>query len=132
MNLRPKLLLGAIAVVAGIVLTLRTDSSKRAKEAFLGHLVHQRYAAAAAMLVAPSAVEPLPDGGLKVIAHDGTSKVVAAAQLPFVAGGEPAVAADQFHATALGPSTNGVLDTPAVVLRLSVDGDRIRIVSVGS
>ena len=133
MNLRPKLLLGSIVIVAGVIVTLRQlESPKRAREAFLGHLYHQRYAEAAAMLVAPSTVERLPDGGLKVITQDGTSKVVPAAKLPFKAGGEHSLAADQFSATALGPSTNGVLDTPAVVLRLCLDGDRVRIVSVDS
>jgi hypothetical protein len=133
MNLRSKLLLGTIVIVAGVIVTLRQlESPKRAREAFLGHLYHQRYAEAAAMLVAPSTVEQLPDGGLKVIAEDGRSKVVPAAQLPFKAGGAHSLAADQFSATALGPSTNGVLDTPAVVLRLCLDGDRVRIVSVDS
>jgi hypothetical protein len=133
MNLRPRILLVTIAIVAGVVVTIRQlDGPKRAKSAFLGHLYHKRYAEAAAMLVAPSAVEPLPGGGLKVVAEDGASKVVLAAQLPFQAGGAHSVAADQFSATALGPSTNGVLDTPAVVLRLCLDGDRVRIVSVDS
>lgn len=133
MNVRPTLLLGAIAIAAVVVVTLRQlESPKRAKETFLGHLYHQRYAEAAAMLVAPSAVEQLPDGGLKVIPQDGPPRVVPAAKLPFMAGGEHLLETDQFSATALGPSTNGVLDTPAVVLRLCLDGDRIRILSVGS
>ena len=133
MNLRLKLLLGATAIVAGIVLTLRQlDTPKRARETFLGHMYHQRYAEAAAMLVAPSMAVQLPDGGLQVIAQDGTSKLVPAANLPFMAGGEQSLQADQFSATALGPSTRGVLDTPAVVLRLCLDGDRVRIVSVGT
>jgi hypothetical protein len=84
------------------------------------------------MLIAPSTVEQLPDGGLKVTAQGGASKVVPAARLPFKAGGEHSLAADQFSATALGPGTNGLLDTPAVVLRLCLDGDRVRIVSVDS
>lgn len=133
MSPRHKLLLGTIVIVAGVIVTIRQlESPKRTKEAFLGHLYHQRYAEAAAMLVAPSAVEQLPDGGLKVTDQGGASKVVPAAKLPFKAGGEHSLAADHFSATALGPSTNGVLETPAVVLRLCVDGDRVRIVSADS
>jgi len=133
MNLRPKILLRTIAIVAGVIFTIQQlESRKRARESFLGHLYHQRYSEAAAMLVEPCTVEQLPDGGLKVIAQDGTSKVVPAAKLPFKAGGGHSLAADQFSATALGPSTNGVLDTPAVVLRLCLDSDRVRIVSVDS
>ena len=134
MNLRPKLLLGTIVIVAGVIVTLRQlQGQKQAKELFLAHIQHQRYAEAAAMLEAPSAVEQLPDGGLKVTDQGGASKVVPAVKLPFEASsGEHSLAADQFSATALGPSTNGWLDTPAVVLRLCLDGDCVRIVSVDS
>ncbi len=55
-----------------------------------------------------------------------------AAKLPFKAGGEHSLAADPFRTTALGPSTNGLLETAAVVLRLCLDGDRARIVSADS
>jgi hypothetical protein len=133
MKVRPKLLLGAIVIAAGVAVTLQQlGSPERARAAFLGHLHHQRYGEAAAMLAAPSAVEQLPDGGLKVIAQDGTPRVVPAAKLPFRVGGAHSPEADQFSATALGPSTNGVLDTPAVVMRLRLDGDRVCIVSVDS
>jgi hypothetical protein len=133
MNRRTRLLLGAAVIVAVALFALeRLERPKRVRSAFLGHLYHQRYAEAAAMLVAPSSVEHQPTGGLKVIAEDGTSKVVPASQLPFKAGGARSLADDQFGATALGPSTAGVLDSPAVSLRLSPDGDRVRIVSVDS
>ncbi len=74
MNPRHKLLLGRIVIVAGVLVAIRQlESPRRTKEAFLGHLYQQRYAEAAAMLVAPSAVEQLPDGGLKVTDQGGAS-----------------------------------------------------------
>jgi hypothetical protein len=53
--------------------------------------------------------------------------------LPFAVGGHEAPEyADDFRMTALGPSTNGVLHSPAVTLHLAICGGAVRIVGVDS
>ena len=85
------------------------------------------------MLRAPSALFVVPDGGLTLVDAGGQSTSVPATQLPFVVGGQavPQVACD-FVMTALGPDTDGVLDTPAVTIYLSVDGGGVLIEHVDS
>ncbi len=84
------------------------------------------------MLRAPSSLEVAPDGGLILVDHAGESTAVPATKLPFIVGGHDGVPDHDFSMTALGSSTNGVLDTPAVTLYLSVDGGKVRIKGVDS
>lgn len=132
---KPKtLLLTVTAVLAMVVLTTWWfQRPERTKEAFAGHLYHQRYEEAARLLRAPSSMAIGPDGGLVLVDEAGRRTVVPATKLPFVVGGHEAPEhPGDFRMTALGPSTNGVLDTPAVTLHLSVDGGEVRLEAVDS
>ncbi len=128
----------ALAIAAALVVLVLTYSwfqrPKRTTQAFAGHLYHERYEEAALMLRAPSALKVESGGGLILVDSAGESTAVPATKLPFVVG-ESGVASDHssdFEMMALGSSTSGVLDTPAVTLYLSVDGGKIRIESVDS
>jgi hypothetical protein len=127
-------LLAASAVVVGLALAAWWfQRPLRTTEAFAGHLNHERYEEAARMLRAPSSLVVAPDGGPTLVDEAGRSTSVPAAQLPFAAGGHAAPEyAGDFRMTALGPSTNGVLHSPAVTLHLAVDGGAVRIVGVDS
>lgn len=106
---------------------------RRTTEAFAGHISRGRHEEAARMVKAPSALEVAPDGGLILVDETGRPTLVPAAKLPFVVGGQdvPQIRCD-LTMTALGPDTDGVLDTPAVTLHLNVDGGGVRIVGVDS
>ncbi|MGI9570678.1 MAG: hypothetical protein ACR2PH_13315 [Desulfobulbia bacterium] len=99
----------------------------------MSDLYHERYEEAARMLRAPSAIAVASDGALNVIDHAGKSTVVPVEQLPFKVNGD----AGDIRMIALGPSTDGILHSPPVVLHLSYDGGvtrfggKIRIESVG-
>lgn len=125
----------AILLVAGLAVSW-IKHPRRTREAFLSALSHERYEEAARMLRAPSAIEVASDGALTLVDHGGQSTVVAREKLPFkVGGGSPGLG--EINMTALGPSTDGILHTPPVVLYLDYDGGmtrfggKIRIVSVG-
>jgi hypothetical protein len=104
----------------------------RTKQAFLGHLSDGRYEDASSMLVAPCRLELLPTGDLIVVDQSGSSTTVLANKLPFKTGGGRDLGPDEFSATALGPSTGGVLDSPAVTLRLGIESGSVRILGVDS
>lgn len=128
-----KTALAIAAVLVGLGLTYsRFQRPMRTTQAFVGHLYHERYEEAALMLRAPSALEVASDGGLILVDNEGNLKTVLAAKLPFIASaGSDGGPDHDFQMTALGSSTNGVLDTPAVVLYLSIDAGKVRIQSVG-
>jgi hypothetical protein len=67
-----------------------------------------------------------------MIDHNGNSMTVPATKLPFKVGGGKPESPSDFSMTALGNSTNGVLDTPAVIIYLSIDGGKVRIDKVDS
>lgn len=127
-------LLATSAVLVGLASTAWwLQRPQRTTEAFAGHLHHARYDEAARMLRAPSSLVVAPDGGLTVVDEAGRSTSVPATQLPFAVGGNAAPEyAGGFRMTALGPSTNGVLHSPAVTLHLAIDGGAVRIVGVDS
>jgi len=93
----------------------------------MGHLYHQRYDEAAQMLSEPSAIEVAADGQVTLIDHNGNRTNVPTAKLPFMVGGGTEAQPGKFSMTALGPSSNGVLETPALTLYLSLDGSKVRI-----
>ena len=131
MSKRTKITLIAIAIIAGCAATAhRLDRPRRLRSQFIGNLYHARYDEAAEMLQPPSAIEQGPDGNLQVTAETGNSTTVLANTLPFKSGGGRSLQHGEFSATALGPSTNGILHTPAVSLRLTLDGVKVRIVSI--
>lgn len=123
----------AIAVVLlGLALTSACSrQSRRTTEEFVGHIYHQRYEQANHMLLPPSAIEVAPDGTLILMDQAGETTMVPASKLPFVVGGHdsPEYPCD-FVMTALGSSTNGILDSPAVTLYLSLDGSEVCIEGV--
>lgn len=122
------------AVLVGLALATRwLERPLRTTQAFADHLYRERYEEAARMLRLPSALEVASDGGLIFVDKMGRSTAVPATKLPFVVGGHDAREFPyDFKMTALGSSTNGVLDTPAVTLYLSVDGGEVRIEGVES
>ncbi|MAB71179.1 MAG: hypothetical protein CMJ54_01590 [Planctomycetaceae bacterium] len=106
------------------------DLPRRTRQGFAGDLYHQRYQAAAGMLLPPSALRVDSEGGLVLVDEAGDSTTVPKAKLPFkiVAGnGGPE---HDFKMMALGPSTNGTLDSPPVTLYLAVVGERVTIEAV--
>ena len=126
-----KIILIAIAITTGVAATaLRLDRPRRLRSQFIGNLYHARYDDAAEMLHPSSAIEQSPDGNLHVTAENGVATTVLSEKLPFKAGGGRSLKPEEFSATALGPSTNGILHTPAVSLRLTLDGVKVRIVSI--
>jgi hypothetical protein len=121
------------AIFVGLALTYSLlERPKRTTQAFAGHLYHERYAEAALMLQAPSALEVTPDGELILTDNAGESTTVPAARLPFIIGGHAGTLDHDFMMTALQGSKNGVLDTPAVRLYLCLDGGEVRIERVDS
>ena len=126
--------LAIAAVLVALALTAWwSQRPERTTQAFVGHLSHERYEQAARMLLEPSALEVSSGGDLILTDDAGEVTVVAATKLPFlVAGGNDGGPDHDFEMTALGSSTDGVLDTPAVTLYLSVDGGMVRIEGVDS
>lgn len=123
-----KLALTIVAVFAGIALTVWwIDRPRRITQEFASHLFHERYEEAAAMVHAPSEIKMAPDGGLTLIDVTGNSTDAPAAKLPFKVGGGRPGHLSNFTMTALGDSTNSVLDSPPVSIYLSIDGGKIRI-----
>ena len=128
-----KPILTVAVVLVCIVLTVWWGQRpKRITQEFAGHLFHERYEEAAKMLRAPCAIRLATDGTLTVVDHTGTSTRVPAKRLPFKTGGGTQDDASDFSMTALQGSTNGTLDTPAVIVYLSIDGGKVRIESVDS
>ena len=84
------------------------------------------------MVRAPSSIDVSQNGELVLIDHNGNSMTVPATKLPFKVGGGNPKSPSDFSMTALGNSTNGVLDTPAVIIYLSIDGGKVRIDKVDS
>ncbi|MEZ6004037.1 MAG: hypothetical protein R3F33_07605 [Planctomycetota bacterium] len=125
-------LLALVVLAAGLALAAWWyQRPTRTTQAFAGHLAHGRYAEAAAMVHPPSSLQVAPDGSLLLTDQEGRSTTVPKAKLPFLAS-DAAAASPQAHfqMTALGPSTDGVLETPAVTLHLNVEGGGIQIVAV--
>jgi hypothetical protein len=122
-----KLLL-LVVPIAVIALFMGSRSAARAKDTFWGQvfaqqMFGQRYAEAAAMLVAPSALEVAPDGSLALTDRAGNSTAVPAAQLPFKVSEPPAEPRFPGRTMmAIGPSTGGISDFPMVTLYVSFDG----------
>ena len=131
-NLR-KLILGVVCVFAVVYLaTWFVHRSNRTTERFAYHVFRAQYSDAAEMLTAPCSVRLEADGGLTLVDRTGKSTVVPPGQLPFKVGGGQPNALGDFSMIALGSSTNGMLDAPAVIMYLSVEGGKIRIEHVGS
>ena len=120
----------ALIIVSAVLLYAWSDLPRRTTQRFAGHLYHQRYDEAASMLRSPSALEVTPDGSLILVDRNENATPVPAAKLPFIVGGREGGPENDFKMTALGRSTNGILDTPPVTLYLSVDGSLVRIEAV--
>lgn len=120
----------AIAVAAAAAL-LWIERPTRTLQAFASHMTSGAYGEASSMLRAPSALDAGADGTLTLVDRAGAMTSVPAAKLPFKVGGRDSAKFPGATAmTALGPSTNGVLKTPAVTLYLSVDGGKVQIEGV--
>ncbi|WP_039962273.1 hypothetical protein [Rhodopirellula europaea] len=129
-----KSILAAFLVLGVLYLaTWLVNRSERVTQEFSDHVSRGRYGAAAQMLTSSCSMKLGADGGLTLVDRDGNPTVVPAAKLPFkVGGGQPRDTAGTFSMTALGSSTNGTLDTPAVIMHLRVDGGRVCIERVES
>jgi len=131
MTNRSKFIFLAVVATIGIVLVAEwVQRPGRLRAQFIGHLYHGRYVEADEMLLPPSAIVVGADGGLTIVAHDGGAMPVPATKLPFMSGGGRSLKSGEFSATALGPSTNGILNSDAVSLRLTLDGYNVCIVSI--
>jgi hypothetical protein len=127
-----QILLVVVFIILAIGLTYSWfDRPRRTTERFVGNLYFQRYEDAARMLRPPSALRVDSDGGLALIDKKGRLTSVPKAKLPFKVGGHDGGPEHDFKMTALGPSTGGVLHTPAVTLYLKIVGGDISIESVG-
>ena len=128
-----KPILGVLCVFAVVYLaTWFVFRSDRTTQKFADHVYRARYNEASEMLTAPCSIKLEADGGLTLVDRAGKSTVVPPGQLPFkVGGGRPDAPAD-FSMTALGSTTNGRLDAPAIIMYLSVEGARICIDHVDS
>lgn len=128
-----KLILGVVCLFAVAYLaTWFVHRSNRTTEKFAAHIFHAQYSDAAEMLTAPCSVRLEADGGLTLVDRTGKSTVVPPGQLPFKVGGGQPDATGDFSMIALGSSTNGMLDAPAIIMYLSVDGGKICIDHVDS
>jgi len=120
----------ALVIGAGGLTCFWFDLPMRTTQGFAGALHHQRYQAAAGMLLPPSALRLDSEGGLDLVDEASGSRTVPKAKSPFkVSGGKGGPEYD-FKMMALGPSTNGVLDSPPVTLYLGVVGGRVTIEAV--
>ena len=135
------LFLTVLVIAAGGLAYFWFDQPRRTIEGFAGDLYHQRYDEAAGMLRAPSALSVDSNGGLVVVDKAGRSITVPKAALPFkVLGGEMkqylwSMGGDggpehDFKMIALGPSTDGTLHSPPVILYLGVAGAKVTIEDV--
>ena len=106
--------------------------SDRTTQDFADHVYRARYNEAAEMLTAPCSIKLETDGGLRLVDRAGKSMVVPPGQLPFKVGGGRPDAPGDFSMTALGSTTNGRLDAPAIIMYLSVEGGTICIDHVDS
>lgn len=108
-------LLAAVAVGAAVAVTVHLlGAEHRAYEEFAGHVANGRFAEASTLLARPSELTPQADGSLLAVDRDGRRAMVAKDKLPFVvAAPNPGAEPTGLWMTALGPATNGVLDTPA-------------------
>lgn len=131
-NLR-KLILGVVCLFAVVYLaTWFVHRSNRTTERFADHIFRAQYSDAAKMLTAHCSIKLETDGALTLVDRAGKSTVVPPGQLPFKVGGGQPNAPGDFSMIALGSSTNGILDAPAIIMYLSVEGGRICIDHVGS
>ena len=128
-----KVILTGVVLLVGITLAFWwSQRPQRITQEFAGHLSHERYEEAAKMLRAPCTMELADDGSLSLVDHTGALTTVPAKRLPFRVGGGKDDKASDFSMTALQGSTKGILDTPAVIVYLSIDGGKVRIESVES
>ena len=128
-----KPILGVLCVFAVFYLaTWVVYRPDKTTQDFAGHVYRARYNEAADMLTAPCSIKLETDGGLTLVDRAGKSTVVPPAQLPFKVGGGRPDAPGDFSMTALGNSTNGRLDAPAIVMYLTVEGGKVCIDHVGS
>ena len=124
------LAISILVVLAGVFAFSWIDQPRRTTERFAGNLYHERYEDAVRMLVPPSALVVEAGGGLAFIDKNGKTTSVPAVQLPFKASDVVNGPEHDFSMTALGPRANGILESPAVTLYLSVLGDEVVIEAV--
>lgn len=105
---------------------------KRITETFVGHISQERYEAADQMLHFPSGIKVVSKEELTLVDCSGNSTTVSSKQLPFLAGGGKPNDPSDFSMTALQDHTNGLLNSPAVVVYLSIEGSKIHIERVDS
>lgn len=133
-NMKLKKLAFAITliVIAVYFATWSVHRPKKITQQFASHFSQERYQQCADMLQAPSSMDVSPTGDLVLVDHAGNSIKVLKDKLPFKVGGGRSDDPSDFSMTALGESSNGILQTPAVILYLSVEGGKVRIDRVDS
>ena len=124
------LFLVVFLVGVGALVYAWVDLPRRTRQAFAGDLYHQRYQEAAGMLRPPSSLRVDADGGLILVDSAGRSVVVPKVKLPFKVAGGGGGPEHDLKIMALGPSTNGILDSPPVALYLGVEGGEVTIEAV--
>lgn len=106
--------------------------SERTTQRFAAHLNQGRYGEAAEMLCPSCSIKLGPDGSVTLIDRAGNSVLVPTEKLPFKVGGGAADGPGDFSMTALGTDTNGILDSPAIIVYFSVEGGLVCIERVDS
>jgi len=126
--------LAVAALLLGIALVAWwLERPGRTTSEFAHHLYSESYEEAARMLRSPSALEVASDGGLILVDRAGASTAVPATKLPFnIVLDDAEEFPHDFKMIALGSSTDGILDTPPVILYLSVDGGQVHLEGVDS
>ena len=129
-NYKSLLLIATLLIVSIALLFSWSVQSKRTTEKFVGNLYFERYDQAAQMLLPPSSLEVDPEGGLLLTDRNGQKTNIPKLKLPFIVGGHDGGPEHDFQMMALGPSTNGILETPPVSLYLTVMGGQVAIEAV--
>lgn len=124
------LILVLAVLVGGVAVMTWLDQPRRLRSAFAGDLYHQRYDEAARQLQPPSGLSVDGEGGLVLVDRSGRSVTVPAEKLPFKIAGGDGGPPHAFKMMALGPDTDGILDSPPVTLHLRIDGWKIVIEAV--
>lgn len=99
----------------------------RTTEVFVGHMLHERYAEAAAMLDAPSAIEWDADGGLVLTSDSGATSPVVEEELPFFVYRMSLDESELSLTDLLAGRSTFQMRASALVMQLNVTGDRIII-----
>jgi hypothetical protein len=133
---RPILWFGLLATFSFWLGQYWLFAPKDTLEKFIGHTSRQEYSEASAMLLAPSKLEPLPNGGLRAVDRSGSATELPVGHAPFLASSGSAASSRTFsdwvgrRLEAEVSSLPAAAGAPARTLALSVHGSQVQIDSI--